>query len=293
MFRSAYGILTTMTNGEHGGFTIIEVILFLAISAVLLLVAFTFTGATLRNMRFTDATKSLQSFFQQQYTRVQTNSVAMNTAAGNAPRCTPNGPIGVEPLATNSTGTSNTCILLGSALDISLDGRSIMVRPVLGYAGDGTATLSMSNPQVWTDATETHQLQWQSSVQTAGQIGNGRAVTIGQVVNGQRYRNVNRLLFLKDTLSEKINFYAVNDGQSIAAWLQSTDAADTTNTIRNVPTLVCIQSDDGGSLRGAIQFTGTGRQQGIGIDAISSSVVSGSQQFFAGSVAGFGGLTCD
>ncbi|HMR72562.1 MAG TPA: hypothetical protein PKD68_00985 [Candidatus Saccharibacteria bacterium] len=282
-----------MTNGEHDGFTIIEVTLFLAISAMLLMIAFAFTNSTLRNMRFTDATKSLQSFFQQQYTRVQTNSIALNTPSGDAPRCAATGSIGTDPLAVNTAGASSTCILLGSVLDIHTNGRTITVSPVLGFAGDGTASLRASNPQIWTAAEETYQLQWQSSIQTSDQVGFGRAVAIGQAVNGQRYRNVNRLLFLKDTLSEKINFYAVNNEQSVTSWLQSTDAVDATNTIRNVPTLVCIRSDDGGSLRGAIQFGGTGRQQGIGIDAISSLVVSGSQQFFAGSVAGFAGLTCD
>lgn len=280
-----------MTNGEHGGFTIIEVTLFLAISAMLLMIAFAFTGSTLRNMRFTDATKSLQGFFQQQYTRVQTNSLALNTPSGDAPICTVNGSIGNNPLATNSTGTSNTCILLGSALDIAADGSSIAISPVLGYAPNSSLALKDANPQIWSTATETYTLQWQSSVRTAGQTGNGRAVTIGQEVGGQRYRNVNRLLFLKDTLSEKIDFYAITqeEGKSIAAWLTENAA---TNTIRNVPTLVCIQSDDGGSLRGAIQFAGTGRQQGISIDAISSSVVPGSQLFFTDSVAGFGGLAC-
>lgn len=278
-----------MTNGEHGGFTIIEVTLFLAVSAMLLMIAFAFTGATLRNMRFADATKSLQSFFQQQYTRVQTNGIALNTPSGDAPVCSSSGAIGTSSLAINSTGASTTCILLGSALDIAADGRSVRVSPVLGFAGDGAATLSASNPQIWAAAAETYQLQWQATINRSG---NGQAriasTNSEMIARGGWSRLVNRLLFLRDTQSEKINFYAITqENKPIATWL--TENA-TTNTIRNIPTLVCVQSDDGGSLRGAVQFTGDGRQQGVSIDAISSSVSGASEPFFP--VTGFGGLTC-
>lgn len=282
-----------MTNGEHDGFTIIEVTLFLAISAMLLMIAFTFTGSTLRNMRFTDATKSLQGFFQQQYTRVQTNSLALNTPSGSVPSCSPTNGVGISTNPGNSsTGASQNCILLGSALDISSDGRSITVSPVLGHVGDGTATLRASNPQIWAAAAETYQLQWQAAIRAGNEAGNGQAriasTNTESTARGGWSRLVNRLLFLKDTQSEKINFYAITqESKSITAWLTENITA---NTIRNIPTLICIQSDDGGSLRGAIQFIGDSQQQGIGIDAITSSVVGTAEPFFP--VTGFGGLTC-
>ena len=49
------------------GYTIVEVSLFLGISALLLTMALVGTGLSIRTTRFTDSTRSLHSYVQQQY----------------------------------------------------------------------------------------------------------------------------------------------------------------------------------------------------------------------------------
>lgn len=275
-----------MIKGEHGGFTIIEVTLFLGISAMLLLVAFSFTASTLRNTRFSDATKSIQNFLQEQYTRVQTNSLSLNAPSGKVATCSGTNAV-VTADGTSSTGTSSTCILLGSALDIASDGMSIAIYPVLGFANATNQTLSGVNPQIWAAAKETYVLAWQSKISTR------TAVLARNVADDSvdRTATVSRLLFLREVQSESINFYATsNSGASIASVV--TDGIGARSNTRNVPTLICIQSDEGGALRGAIQIKGTGLETNTNTSAIASSVVGQDEKFFEGFVNEFEGVTC-
>ena len=63
-----------MSERSSAGYTIIELSLFLGISALLLVMAVIGTGATLRRTQFTDSTRSLYNYVQQRYDDV-VNSV--------------------------------------------------------------------------------------------------------------------------------------------------------------------------------------------------------------------------
>jgi len=289
LFSDAYAILSSMIQGEQHGFTIIEVTLFLGISSLLLLSAFTFTNSTLRNMRFTDATKSLQNFVQEQYTRVQTNSLVLNSPAGLVPICASGGAISSSP-GTANTGTSDSCILLGAALDIE-NSTTIVVSPVLGYARSAGKTLNTVNPQVWTAAEQTYTTAWQSEI-----VGLGGAVATSILVQNAnagmaiKTASVNRILILRNVESEAINFYATTQVSAISSVVGA--PAPTSNTA-NVPILLCIKQEGSGNLRGAIQVKGTGTGINTSIDAISSSVVPFTQPMFTGLIPSYPvGIAC-
>lgn len=279
-----------MIQGEQRGFTIIETMLFLGVSAMLLIIAFSFTASTLRSARFTDATKSLQSFFQEQYTRVQTNSLSLNTPSGKTAVCDPTtGLVTSQNLASN-TGSSKTCMLLGVALDLASDGKSIAVYPVLGSTQATDQTLSKVNPQIWSDAVETYTLGWQAVLSTNSAAA-ATAVLAKNVAAGlaTKTASVNRLLFLRNVESEAINFYSTTQVATIASIINEEPQSNT----RNVPTLVCIKSDDGGNLRGAVQIKGTGVETSININAITSTVVGQTALLFGGLITpSFGGISC-
>jgi hypothetical protein len=184
---------------------------------------------------------------------------------------------------TNNTGTSNSCILLGVALDFSADGKTITLSPVLGFANSSSQTLAAANPQIWSTAKETYLPQWQANV--AKMV----SVLVKDIVNvNNTDSDINRLLFVRNVQSEDINFYATHQNIALASALDDSSISNT----RNVPTLICVQSDDGGALRGAIQVKGTGRETSTNINAISSSVDSQSQPFFNTLFPGFGGVKC-
>lgn len=270
-----------MIQGEQDGFTIIEVMLFLSVSALLLLVALAFTGSTLRNARFTDATKTMQSFLQEQYTRVQTNSLSLSAPSGSKPNCHDGTAAITNDGSYTSTGTSQSCILLGSALDFN--GTTIDIYPVLGYAQSGGQTLGSVNPQVWTAAGTTYTLAWQSSVS------NVTSLLMKNIKNNDTINtklSVDRLLFLREIASSSINMYATTQAQQVATVVD----IDVPSNTRNVPTLVCVSSGDGGATRGAVKIQGSGTEMSTNINAISSSVVPTSTSFFTEFLSG--GITC-
>ena len=134
------------SDGFSGGFTIIEVILFLAISGLLLGVAIATISANINNSRFNDAIRSTTSYLQRQYSEV---------AAGQSDRkdaitCDSSGQV--------TTGTPRPlgmtdCVVMGRF--IKLEGTKFTVRYITGYraslvgiSADDTAAVMQMNPRV-------------------------------------------------------------------------------------------------------------------------------------------------
>lgn len=92
---------------RQAGYTIIELSLFLGISALLFTVAIFATGNTIRNARFTDSGRSLEAHVQKQYDNI-INGV---NPRSNSLSCTG----GVVSSGAQTPGTSN-CLLIGKLL---------------------------------------------------------------------------------------------------------------------------------------------------------------------------------
>lgn len=99
-----------MRASSSEGFTVIEVVLFLAISGLLLLMVFVGTGTMAARQRFSDATDNLQAFLQAEYDEVR-NGVNIRQVTAACPGELP----GVQP------GASAQCLLLGKVIKFDDD----------------------------------------------------------------------------------------------------------------------------------------------------------------------------
>ena len=115
------------------GFTIIEVMLFLAISGALTVAVLVGAGASISQQRYRDSVNSLSHFLQQQYSEA---TIVRNDRDTN---WTCNGALGVvaAPVGGDSRGATD-CVVLGKY--ISLADKKVTVQTVVGRAGVPSGT---------------------------------------------------------------------------------------------------------------------------------------------------------
>jgi type II secretory pathway pseudopilin PulG len=139
------------------GFTIVETMLFLAITGLLIMGVLVGTGTSINVQRYRDSVTSLQSFLQLQYSNVAnvSNDTTTNTCGG--PDSTPRG--------------QSSCVILGKYITISSDGATINVQDVLGSdipdptkVSNDLSALIASSIHVSSVGSETYELEWGSSV---------------------------------------------------------------------------------------------------------------------------------
>jgi Tfp pilus assembly protein FimT len=156
------------SNGQSSGFTIVEVMLFLALTGLLFLIGFFGTGNQLRNTRFTDSARSLHSFLQKQYT--ETVAGANGRVAGT--NCT------ADPVDTTSvpafsatggdtSGTAQNCVVLGKMVKFTANSTNVDVYTVVGrrlsnaqITGNDVADIAASLPALSPQTAEKYTIQW-------------------------------------------------------------------------------------------------------------------------------------
>ena len=283
-----------MKQGKQSGFTIVEVLLFLAISALLVMIAMSAMTGSIRNAKFSDATKSLESFLEAQFTAVQTGSFDANASA-QQPVCSSGGIAGYPRGSAEANNGKGSCLIMGRAIDFS--DTSLSVYPVLGFAGSDTSSssvfeaLAKANPRIWqgSGVIDSYTLGWQTKIDVR------KSVNVASLVAGNQSSPVNRLLFLRGINTEAVNMYAASDtSQPITSLLSLADAKNSPSNTRNVPTLLCVKSEDFNNLRGYVQLNGTGTGNGFSIGSIESTISSPGENVFAGVTprAGYGGISC-
>ena len=99
-----------MRPANQKGFTIIEVILFLALSGLFLTIAFAGIRGRTESVQFTDSMRSLQSFLVSEQNKVLNGVNSSPTAPAS---CSSGSPV--------DTGTSNNCILVGRVISFGQD----------------------------------------------------------------------------------------------------------------------------------------------------------------------------
>lgn len=134
--------------GSHErGFTIIEVLLFLAISGLMLAAAIMGVTANINNSRFNDGLRSTESYLQREYNEVASgvNDRDEALACDAFGQITTGGPSN----PTKSPGMTN-CVILGRF--IKLGGSKLTSRYIIGYGatgkGDDTTAIRAMNPVV-------------------------------------------------------------------------------------------------------------------------------------------------
>ena len=129
------------TNERTVGFTIIETMLFLAVTGLLAVGILAGTGGAINQQRYRDSVNSLQSVLQDQYSKV-TNVV--NDRDGSW-RCDATGAISQSSGEPRGTGE---CMLLGRLVAVSDDGKQVTMSDIVGRR------LSASDDEGANDITE-------------------------------------------------------------------------------------------------------------------------------------------
>lgn len=163
--KRAYGIMSPgMGTRNTHGFTIVETMLFLAVTGLLILGMLLGTGATLSVQRYRDATETFKALLQQQYADLRDvqNGRSVNWTCGASANPAQDA-VKETPLG------QGDCIFVGKYMRI--DGGDIRVYRVLAYENDKTPrsndidamrlnyTIAVSQSEV-----ETRTMEWQTQI---------------------------------------------------------------------------------------------------------------------------------
>lgn len=142
------------------GFTLIEIILFLAISSLMLLGVLLSSSSSVGQQRYNDTVNSLQSVLQDQYTEtINTRNGTTSTTCG--------------PTGKTSNRGQGDCVLLGKYITSSPDGKKLITYPIYGYQSStptGTDDLSILRSYTMlllTSSGEDYPIEWGVSMQNA------------------------------------------------------------------------------------------------------------------------------
>ncbi len=301
---------------KQSGYTIIEVILFLAISGSLMMLAFTFMSRSINNARFTDTAKSLEALIEQAYSSVQTNSVSkLLSKSGVTPLCSTTH--GTWP-ATNPTaetlGQSSTCTVMGILLDFGMpvDGSAVIDQYAILGVNQGSndsnpaSALSAANPlpaAINATMKDTYTVPYGLQIKSVKKLLMKNS-TYGGIAAGTPVP-VRYIAFIREVNSGDINMYAYDYNYEIATPAPSTStimAIDSDNSAgdpsnyRNTPVIICLRPSNGfSSQRGIITISGNGIGRRFGVSSISSTVGDSSTVSLAGTYGSVtsAGTTCE
>ena len=158
------------------GYTIIEVSLFLGISALLLVVALVGTGLSIRTTRFTDSTRSLQAYVQQQYDDLLNGvNSRFGTESCNS---------GVVNTGTPQTPGTSNCLYMGKLIVFKQGSSNITTYNIIGTEPPN-ADYTEPDEQLIYDFTpvvvrnvgvDTYNIPWTATISGSKRPVDGRAV---------------------------------------------------------------------------------------------------------------------
>lgn len=132
---------------SQSGFTIIEVMLFLAVTGMLMVSILVGSGVAIGQQRYRDSVGSLQSYIQQQY------NLASNVSNGRGQgwTCDSSGNvIAANPALGVPRGTSD-CVIMGRFITIDASGTQVVASNVIGYRAPGGVTQSSDLAEITTN----------------------------------------------------------------------------------------------------------------------------------------------
>jgi len=270
--------------GRQRGFTIIEVVLFLAISGLLFMMAYGATNGTIKNVRNDDSRNSLVSFIQKQYTTVLTNDIPRPLRPGESVTCSSG--LGTDITVQSGVkrvGASQTCLLIGLQLRIvqNADGDQIKTYPILAFAAAApgnlpTEALKNANPVVWDvqksagdantqdRAITTYDLEWKTKISDA-------KIGMKNSEEAAANRSFDAITFIKNPLTDSVDvLYSRGTNFNILPILVSNENSIPSQR-RNTPAIICLKYSDSNAAnrRDAILIHGSDGAQGIAITDIS------------------------
>lgn len=210
-----------------GGYTIIEVSLFLGISGLLFTVAIFATGSTIRNARFSDSGRSLEAYVQKQYD---------NLLTGVNPRSNDVACVGgTVSSGTQTPGTSN-CLLIGKLLVFQIGNYSIMTYDIVASDPGVNVNYGQTDeqliandfrPQVVTTVNVLpYSIPWQAPITGVKRVNDGVAANALALIRSPRSTRVVAYSYKETGATPAQDFLAnsgVLSGQIINYCLRSAD----------------------------------------------------------------------
>lgn len=242
---------------RQAGYTVIELSLFLGISALLFTIAIFATGNTIHNARFTDSGRSLEAYVQKQYDNI-INGVNPRT---NSLTCSS----GVVSNGTQTPGTSN-CLLVGRLLLFQANSYIITAYDIVATDPGINVNYSKTDeqliaedyqPQVVTNANVVpYNIAWQNPISGMKRTSDGLAT--------------NALALIRSPRSQRILSYTYKEGATPTTGLLLTVVGNpTTNSGKTVN--FCLSSADGFGQPAKLEVTGASNQSAAHIvfDAVT------------------------
>jgi type II secretory pathway pseudopilin PulG len=137
-----------MGTKKQTGFTIIEVMLFLAISGMLAAAILVGSGVAISQQRYRDSVNSLQSYIQQQYSQV----TDVTNDRDKAWTCDSNGNVTqVENASAGEARGTSDCVLLGRLVTIDAAGVALTSSNVVGVRSVGAVNQASDTAEITTN----------------------------------------------------------------------------------------------------------------------------------------------
>lgn len=178
--HNSYAIIKSiMTDVKERGFTIIELMLFLAISGALFAALMTGVNGNITQQRYRESVVGYKTVLQNQYSEV------LNTQndRDNNWVCGADGTVSQQQNGGDPRGTTD-CVILGRVVTIEDNGTKINSSSVIGVApaqeaaGGDISTLLSYNPKVAPFDEESDSLDWGSSLQTSNHLASTASILI-------------------------------------------------------------------------------------------------------------------
>lgn len=240
------------------GYTIVEVSLFLGISALLLTMALVGTGLSIRTTRFTDSTRSLHSYVQQQYDDLL-NGVNSRFGTESCSGGTVNTSVSQTP------GTSN-CLYMGKLIVFTRNSSDITTYNIVGtepanvdYSKSDEQLIYDFAPKVVTNAgTDTFTIPWLATISGSKRPVDGTAVDAFALIRSPRSNRIVSYVFRQP------------GGAYNLTTLVNPAVAANANNISKAANF-CLSSADGLGTPSKITVTGGQGQDAIGVsfDAVT------------------------
>lgn len=229
-------------NNRQTGFTVIEVILFVAISGLLLVGAFVAMRSAFANTQFNDTTDSTQSYLQRLYLDVATG---VNVRDDNV-ICTAQGRLESRPGdPTNAKPGASECVILGRLLQIEPGNDAAASRITTRYLSSAEVNDVGQVSDLQAFGADGYQVRISSDavplMKGSFELPWSAYITSAKRQGFIDVQDVKSLAILRSPVSERMMVYAFAESEPDPAAFASAENL-LTNSQR---TIMCIQSDDG------------------------------------------------
>jgi type II secretory pathway pseudopilin PulG len=160
-----------MKPSNTAGFTIIETMLFLAITALLIVGVLAGTGSSINTQRYRDSITSLQAFFQQQFSNVSNVSNDRN----NDWSCDSSSIITSQTPGNGVDRGQSDCVILGEYITTTNNSQTLSIKSVVGYippdstlASNDLDAIKQYKIKVSPVVSDTYDIEWNASLAIPG-----------------------------------------------------------------------------------------------------------------------------